>query len=331
MFGTAGTVHAAVDVTLTAKSVAGNSVTVTVKNNGRAGTDAFGSPYSVLNGVLYAVNTTTNRPDNSSSIGPIVGGQSRDVTITNLNPVTGYSIEFQEQGLYNPALIVKKITMYTQQGTVLCSPPKILVNGVCVTAPPVPVPTTTTPPTQAPSTPPTVPTTPAPSAGGDECTDGRDNQIGDGKDYGYGTNNGDRKADRYGTLEFEPDPACFAKGVTIEKGDDLAYNADGTPASVIPCTNKCTLNDVFRLLNNIIAFFFKVLLIPIFVIMIMYAGYKYIAAQGNSAKIANLKRMLGYFIGGMILILCAWLIVRTIMNTLLNDQFKQSGVELLGK
>lgn len=174
--------------------------------------------------------------------------------------------------------------------------------------------------------------TPAVStASGDECTDGKDNQIGDGKDYGYGTNNGDRKADRYGTLEFEPDPACFAKGVTIEKGDDLAYNTDGTPASVIPCTNKCTLNDVFRLLNNIIAFFFKVLLIPIFVIMIMYAGYKYIAAQGNSGKIANLKRMLGYFIGGILLILCAWLIVRTIMNTLLNDQFKQSGVELLGE
>jgi hypothetical protein len=331
MFGAAQTAHAAVDVTLTAKSVAGNSVTLTVKNNGQAGTDAFGSPYSVLNGVLYAVNMTTNRPDNSTSIGPIVGGQSRDVTIANLNPMTGYSIEFQEGGLYNPALVVKKITMYTQQGTVLCAPPKILVNGACVTAPPAPAPTNPTPSTQTSSTSLTTPTIPAPTTSGDQCTDQTDNQIGDGKDYGYGINNGDRKADRYGTLEFEPDPACFAKGVTIEKGDDLAYNADGTPASVIPCTNKCTLNDVFRLLNNIIAFFFKVLLIPIFVIMIIYAGYKYIAAQGNSAKIANLKRMLGYFIGGIILILCAWLIVRTIMNTLLNDQFKQSGVELLGE
>lgn len=163
-----------------------------------------------------------------------------------------------------------------------------------------------------------------------ECNDGKDNQIGDGKDYGYGKNNGDRKADHYGfdtlsadgIIDVEPDPSCFSDTATIETGDDVV-------SSIIPCTDKCTLTDVFRLLNNVIAFFFKVLLIPIFVLMLMYAGWQYLSAEGNPGKIANLKKMIGHFVGGVILILCSWLIVRTIMTTVLNDEFKDSGVELL--
>lgn len=172
------------------------------------------------------------------------------------------------------------------------------------------------------------------SADPNQCKDGFDNQICDGKDYGYGVNKGDHKADHYGVdtvgpngkgdgvLDTEPDPSCFSEAATTETGDDVV-------STIIPCTDKCTLTDVFRLLNNVITFFFKVILIPIFVVMLMYAGYQYLTAEGNPGKKANLKKMIGNFVKGILLILCAWLIVRTIMTTVLNDEFKESGVELL--
>lgn len=169
-----------------------------------------------------------------------------------------------------------------------------------------------------------------------QCNDGQDNQRGDGKDYGFGPGNGDRKADHRGVdslgpnntpgdgiLDMEPDPSCFSPTSTEEKGDDVV-------SEIIPCTDKCTFGDVFRLLNNIIKFFFKTLLIPIFIIILMYAGFKYITAEGNPSKIANLKKILGNIFLGIVLMLCAWLIVRTIMTTLLNEEFKQGGIEFLG-
>lgn len=185
----------------------------------------------------------------------------------------------------------------------------------------------------------------------DQCNDGKDNQLNDGIDYGFGVNMGDGKADHKGVdiqwkdgkdyglglnngdgkLDFEPDPSCFSPTQTEEKADDVARGADGMPLSVIPCTDKCTFGDVFRLLNNLLTFFITKLLIPIFVTIIMYAGFKYITAEGNPSKIANLKKMIANIVLGIVLILCSWLIVRTIMTTLLNDKFKESGVEFLGK
>ncbi len=170
-----------------------------------------------------------------------------------------------------------------------------------------------------------------------ECDDGKDNQVGDGKNYGYGIGNGDHKADHYGVdtidpntgkgdgvIDMEPDPSCFSPNATTEKGDDVV-------STIIPCTDKCTFTDVFRLLNNLLTFFITTLLIPIFITILMYAGFKYITAEGNPSKIANLKKIIGNVVLGIIIILCSWLIVRTIMNALLNDDFKKSGVEFLGE
>lgn len=151
----------------------------------------------------------------------------------------------------------------------------------------------------------------------DQCHDGKDND-GDGRADQYGVD-----ADKDGVYEVEPDPSCFADTAEYETGDDVV-------SSIIPCTDKCSFRDVFVLLNNIISFFFKQLLIPIFVIIIIFAGVKYITAEGNPSKIANLRKILWNIFKGLLLILCAWLIVRTIMNTLLSDDFKQGGIEFLG-
>ena len=127
-------------------------------------------------------------------------------------------------------------------------------------------------------------------------------------------NDRDGKADHKGVYEngimkYEPDPSCFSPTATIEKPDDVA-------STIIPCTDKCTFSDVFKLINNLLVFFLKELLIPIFIILIMYAGFKYITAQGNPSKKADLKKLFGNMILGLVLILCSWLIVHTILVAL---------------
>ncbi len=150
-------------------------------------------------------------------------------------------------------------------------------------------------------------------------------------------NDGDGRADYDGYLGgntfVEPDPSCFtnsAKDGLGPKGEPVTEVKDDVVSSIIPCTDKCTFTSVFALLNNFLTFFIKTLLIPIFVAIIMYAGYKYMAAGANGGAKANVKKMLGNIVLGVVLILCSWLIVRTIMTTLLNDDFKQTGVEFLG-
>lgn len=95
--------------------------------------------------------------------------------------------------------------------------------------------------------------------------------------------------------------------------------ADKKGSGLVPCTDTCDLNDVLQLINNIIVFLIKDIFIPIIILLFIYAGYQYITAQGNPAKIANLKKLLWRIIVGMVLVLCAWLIVKTIISILSSE------------
>lgn len=121
-------------------------------------------------------------------------------------------------------------------------------------------------------------------------------------------NDGDGKIDYYGTATAEPDPSCL----TVES-EELK---DDVKSTIIPCTDKCGLSDVFKLINNIISFVIKTLLLPVIVLMIMYTGFQYLLARGNPGQHAKLLSLIKHIIGGVVLILCAWLIVRVIMTTL---------------
>lgn len=127
------------------------------------------------------------------------------------------------------------------------------------------------------------------------CTDGVDNDE-------------DGRIDYYGTTMAEPDPACVTK--------DSEEIKDDVKSTIIPCTDKCTFRDVFLLLNNIIDFIIKTLLMPVIVLMIMYTGFQYLMARGNPGQHAKLLSLIKHIIGGIVLILCAWLIVRVLMTTL---------------
>jgi hypothetical protein len=125
-------------------------------------------------------------------------------------------------------------------------------------------------------------------------------------------NDGDERADyrgvTIGTTTLPKDPSCITK--------DSNEEPEETGTGLVPCYNKCDLNDVFRLLNNIISFLIKVILFPVIIFMFIYTGFKYITAMGNPTKTAKLKSLIFHVIGGLIIILCAWLLVRTIMLVL---------------
>lgn len=86
---------------------------------------------------------------------------------------------------------------------------------------------------------------------------------------------------------------------------------------LVPCeADGCTINSVMQLFNNLQTFFFETLLLPIFVVMVMYLGYSYLTAGGNASQHAKAVSMARHMVLGLLLILCAWVIVRTILSIL---------------
>ncbi len=94
----------------------------------------------------------------------------------------------------------------------------------------------------------------------------------------------------------------------------------GTGMGLVPCDgaagDECTLNSVIQLANNLMSFFFNTLLLPIVIAMIMYVGYSYIAALGKPGQHAKLGSMAMHLVLGLLLMLCAWVIVRAIISIL---------------
>ncbi len=107
----------------------------------------------------------------------------------------------------------------------------------------------------------------------------------------------------------------YASGLTQEQ-----IAADKVGNGLVPCRDTCSFEDILQLANNLIVFLIKTLFIPIIIILFMYAGYKYITAGGNPSKVANLKKMIGHIIVGMLLVLCSWLIVKTVITILASDE-----------
>lgn len=93
---------------------------------------------------------------------------------------------------------------------------------------------------------------------------------------------------------------------------------DISNSNIISCYNNCGFEDIFRTINNGISFFFTTLFLPIVVIMFMYAGYTYLMARGDPKNVVKVKSLLWNIFRGILVILLAWLVVRTILNVILR-------------
>lgn len=104
---------------------------------------------------------------------------------------------------------------------------------------------------------------------------------------------------------------------------------DISNSKIISCYNNCGFDDLLMTINNLIVFLITVLFIPIVVIMIMYAGFSYLMAQGDPKKLVSLKSMAKHIILGMLLVLCAWLVVKVLLTVVVKDD--DSALQFLQK
>ncbi|MES2224882.1 MAG: hypothetical protein V4478_02750 [Patescibacteria group bacterium] len=102
-------------------------------------------------------------------------------------------------------------------------------------------------------------------------------------------------------------------GSTALNIPEVTVGAGGS--GLIPCDGpECDLNSFLQLANNVMAFFFRTLLLPIFVVMVMYLGYSYLTANGNPAQHGKVASMAKHMVLGLLLMLCAWVIVRSVLS-----------------
>ncbi len=89
-----------------------------------------------------------------------------------------------------------------------------------------------------------------------------------------------------------------------------------TASGLIPCTNDCDFSDLLSLVNTLIEKSIEYLVLPIFVFILLYAGYLYIMAQGKPGMHAKVRSLLWKAVLGLILVLASWLIVKVILVSL---------------
>lgn len=88
---------------------------------------------------------------------------------------------------------------------------------------------------------------------------------------------------------------------------------------VPPCpTTGCGWNELLALVNNVITFTLKYMVIPIAAIMFAYAGFLLITAGGGEAK-TKAKSIFTNAVIGLVIALAAFLIVKLILSILGYD------------
>jgi|LSQX01.2.fsa_nt_gb hypothetical protein len=91
-------------------------------------------------------------------------------------------------------------------------------------------------------------------------------------------------------------------------------------AGIIPCKDNCNFEHLIELVRNVIDLIIKIS-IPVATAVFAWAGFKYMTSGVVDQK-AEAKEMIRKVFIGFVFILSAWLIVSTIINALLNEDFR---------
>lgn len=84
---------------------------------------------------------------------------------------------------------------------------------------------------------------------------------------------------------------------------------------LVPCENDCDYNDLIDLVSNVVNFMFSIVGL-IATIVLVVVGISFMMNGNNPGARAKAKKMLGRFFLGLILIMCAWLIIATVLRLL---------------
>jgi len=108
-----------------------------------------------------------------------------------------------------------------------------------------------------------------------------------------------------------------SKSSDSEKKSDLSSKGGGL---VPDCPDSgCGFPELIKMVNTIIKFLLFTIATPLIALIIMYTGYLYLTAGGNSGQIEKVKHILFSAVIGYVVALSAWLIINTIVKTLNLD------------
>lgn len=117
-----------------------------------------------------------------------------------------------------------------------------------------------------------------------------------------------------------PAPAPTPANNSIYKGGIIPEcNTGVVDTKTGQFSNPCDFNYVMQLINNIIKFLLFTIATPLVALILMYTGYLYITAGGNSGQTEKVRHILFNAVVGYIIALAAWLIVNTIVSSLKVD------------
>ncbi len=115
--------------------------------------------------------------------------------------------------------------------------------------------------------------------------------------------------------------SCDAPSITYT-------DANGKPTTVNPVTGDATTACDFAALMLTVQRFINLLLyvmVFIAVAMIVWAGYNYLTAGGNTGKIKKAHDIFRVTIFGMIIALASWVVVNTVVTAVIATNFTYSS------
>lgn len=104
----------------------------------------------------------------------------------------------------------------------------------------------------------------------------------------------------------------------LDSSGKVVLDKEGKPVKVNVLDNDCTYEKLIDAINTGIKYF---IYLSTFIAtgMFAYAGFLYFAAAANPSKKESAKKIFESVLWGLLFIYGAWLIVYTIMNSLLKD------------
>lgn len=138
---------------------------------------------------------------------------------------------------------------------------------------------------------------------GNQPDPGEDTGTGGGNGSGGGTNTNPMQPIEYNATQQD----ILDSGVVPTNcGYNLGRGEGG---------RMCGFTDLIVLIQRVIEYIF-ILVLPIMAIVIAYAGYLYLTSGGNSGKRTKAKEAITKSLIGIVVIMSAWLIVKTIVTSL---------------
>lgn len=109
-------------------------------------------------------------------------------------------------------------------------------------------------------------------------------------------------------------PAVSADTITNSVCQGVNNAANGTNGIGCGTAGQNGNTDLHKVANKIVSIF-SIIVGIVSVIMIIYAGFRYITSGGDSGKVGNAKNSLIYAIIGLVIVALAQVIVHYVLNT----------------